>query len=71
MDLGSAHDTTGLDLWPAAASMFCTYLHNNMDDVRGRSVRELGAGTGLGAMFTSVRSDDPALPLRQSAWLVR
>ena len=39
-------DSTGLDVWPAAARL-CSYLAGAPSLVRGRRVLELGAGAGL------------------------
>lgn len=43
---GQTLDSTGLTLWKASEAM-CTYLVDNANIVKGKSVLELGAGLGL------------------------
>ena len=65
-----SEDLTGLVVWPISASL-CRFLHRHPLLVRGRSVLELGSGTGLvglvaaslGAQCVLTDSSEPSLVL--------
>ena len=62
-------DLSGLQVWPIAASL-CRCLHRHPLLVRGRSVLELGSGTGLVGLVAASLGADCVLTDRSEASLV-
>mmetsp|Transcript_32176 Transcript_32176/g.42428 ORF Transcript_32176/g.42428 Transcript_32176/m.42428 type:complete len:281 (+) Transcript_32176:111-953(+) len=53
-------DLTGLKIWPGA-DMICRYLYSHKDELKGKSVLELGAGVGLNGLLAAALGSRPVV----------